>query len=175
MLDLSVQPINKLDATISIPGDKSISHRSVLIGAIADGVTEIRNFLPGEDCLSTVRCIRQLGITVEQLSPTHLKVYGLGMNGLSEAEDVLDVGNSGTTIRLISGILAGQDFFSVLTGDASIRRRPMARIAEPLRQMGAQVWGRNQGRNAPLAIRGGGLKGIEYRTPVASAQIKSAL
>jgi len=174
-LDLSVLPINKLEATINVPGDKSISHRSVLIGAIADGVTEICNFLPGEDCLSTVRCIRQLGIRVEQLSPTHLRVHGLGMNGLSEAEDVLDVGNSGTTIRLISGILAGQDFFSVLTGDASIRRRPMARVAEPLRQMGAQVWGRNHGRNAPLAVRGGRLKGIEYQTPVASAQIKSAL
>jgi 3-phosphoshikimate 1-carboxyvinyltransferase len=168
-------PIKNLESIISIPGDKSISHRSVMIGAIAAGTTDIENFLPGEDCRSTVRCIQQLGIEVDEISPTHLQVKGKGPGGLVEPENYLDVGNSGTTIRLLSGLLAGQDFLSILTGDSSIRRRPMARVAEPLRQMGAQVWGRNDGRCAPLAIRGGHLKAINYHTPVASAQIKSAL
>ncbi len=174
-MEMIIQPLKSLHKTITVPGDKSISHRSVMIGAIAAGTTEIENFLPGQDCLSTVRCVRQLGIEVEELSPTHLQVFGKGSAGLCEPEDYLDVGNSGTTIRLISGILAGQDFLSVLTGDASIRRRPMARVAEPLRKLGAQVWGRSEGRYAPLAIKGGHLKGIDYHTPVASAQIKSAL
>jgi len=174
-MEMMIKPLKSLDKTINVPGDKSISHRSVMIGAIASGTTDIENFLPGQDCLSTVRCVRQLGIEVEQLSPTHLQVFGKGSAGLSEPEDYLDVGNSGTTIRLISGLLAGQDFLSVLTGDASIRRRPMARVADPLRKMGAQVWGRCEGRYAPLAIRGGHLKGIAYHTPVASAQIKSAV
>ena len=175
IVNLTIHPLDKLEANITVPGDKSISHRSVMIGAIANGLTEINNFLPGEDCLSTVRCVRQLGIEVQELSPTHLRVTGRGPEGLTEPNDIMDAGNSGTTIRLISGILAGQDFFSVLTGDASIRRRPMARIADPLRQMGAQVWGRSEGRFAPLAIRGGQLRGINYSTPVASAQIKSAI
>lgn len=174
-MDMIIKPIKNLESTISIPGDKSISHRSVMIGAIAAGITDIDNFLPGEDCRSTVHCIRQLGIEVEEISPTHLQVKGKGAGGLTEPENYLDAGNSGTTIRLLSGLLAGQEFFSVLTGDASIRRRPMARVAEPLRQMGADVWGRNEGRYAPLAIRGGHLKGINYHTPVASAQIKSAV
>jgi 3-phosphoshikimate 1-carboxyvinyltransferase len=174
-MDVRIEPITKLDQTIVVPGDKSISHRSVMIGAIASGMTEVTNFLPGEDCLSTVRCVQQLGVTVEQVSPTHLKIFGRGREGLSEPEDLLDVGNSGTTIRLLSGILAGQNFFSVLNGDASIRRRPMGRIAEPLRLMGATVWGRGEGRLAPIAIRGGNLHGIDYSTPVASAQIKSAI
>ena len=174
-MEMIIKPLKTLHKTITVPGDKSISHRSVMVGAVAAGTTEIENFLPGQDCLSTVRCVRQLGIEVEELSPTHLQVFGKGLTGLSEPEDYLDVGNSGTTIRLISGILAGQDFLSILTGDASIRRRPMARVAEPLRAMGAQIWGRSEGRYAPLAIKGGPLKGIDYHTPVASAQIKSAL
>ncbi len=174
-MDLIVKPAGPLTQTLSIPGDKSISHRSVMLGAIATGTTEIQNFLPGQDCWSTVRCIRQLGVEVAEVNSTHLKVEGRGLGGLVEPDDFMDVGNSGTTIRLISGILAGQDFLSVLTGDASIRRRPMARIADPLRLMGAQVWGRSNGRFAPLAIRGGNLKAIDYQTPVASAQIKSAI
>jgi 3-phosphoshikimate 1-carboxyvinyltransferase len=174
-MDMIIEPLKALQKTIRIPGDKSISHRSVMIGAIASGITDIENFLPGQDCLSTVRCIRQLGIKVEELNPTHLRVHGKGATGLSEPEDFMDAGNSGTTIRLISGILAGQNFISFLTGDASIRRRPMARVAEPIRQMGAEVWGRNDGRYAPLAIKGGNLRAINYHTPVASAQIKSAV
>ena len=132
-MDMIIEPIKNLESTINIPGDKSISHRSVMIGAIAAGITDIDNFLPGEDCRSTVHCIRQLGIEVEEISPTHLQVKGKGAGGLTEPENYLDAGNSGTTIRLLSGLLAGQEFFSVLTGDASIRRRPMARVAEPLR------------------------------------------
>lgn len=174
-MDLEVKPLPPVIKTISVPGDKSISHRAVMLGAIANGTTTIDNFLPGQDCWSTVRCIRQLGVEVKELAPTRLQILGRGLGGLSEPEDCLDVGNSGTTIRLISGILAGQDFLSVLTGDASIRRRPMARIVEPLRRMGAQVWGRENGRFAPLAIRGGHLQAIDYLTPVASAQIKSSL
>lgn len=174
-MDLIVKPAGAITQILSVPGDKSISHRSVMLGAIANGMTDIQNFLPGQDCRSTVRCIRQLGVKVEEISPIHLQVEGRGLSGLVEPEDFLDVGNSGTTIRLISGILAGQDFLSILTGDASIRKRPMARIADPLRLMGAQVWGRGNGRFAPLAIRGGNLNSIAYQSPVASAQIKSAI
>ncbi len=174
-MDLIVKPLSPVTRSVVIPGDKSISHRSVLLGAIANGSTDIENFLPGQDCWSTVRCVRQLGVEVRELSTTHLVVQGRGLSGLTEPGDYMDVGNSGTTMRLIAGILAGQDFLSILTGDDSIRRRPMARIAEPLRQMGAQVWGRDNGRLAPLAIKGGNLKAIDYVTPVASAQIKSAL
>ncbi|MEQ8200779.1 MAG: 3-phosphoshikimate 1-carboxyvinyltransferase [Syntrophomonadaceae bacterium] len=174
-MDLMVNPLPPVTQTLSVPGDKSISHRSVMLGAVAAGTTEIDNFLPGQDCRSTVRCIKQLGVEVTELGPTRLQVHGRGLDGLSEPDDYMDVGNSGTTMRLLSGILAGQDFLSVLTGDSSIRKRPMARIAEPLRQMGAQVWGRGNGRFAPLAIRGGHLRAIDYPTPVASAQIKSAV
>ncbi|WP_439950884.1 3-phosphoshikimate 1-carboxyvinyltransferase [Desulfolucanica intricata] len=174
-MELTVKPIKPFQSLISVPGDKSISHRSVIIGSIANGITTIENFLPGQDCLSTVRCMRQLGVDIEQTGLTGLKVKGMGLRGLSEPDNFLDVGNSGTTIRLLSGLLAGQEFFSVLTGDASIRKRPMARVAVPLRQMGAKVWGRGGDRFAPLAIKGGPLKGIHYPTPVASAQVKSAV
>ena len=168
-------PKKSVEAVISVPGDKSVSHRSVMVGGIARGVTEIENFLPGQDCLSTVRCMRQLGVDIEQISQTQLKVTGRGAGGLSEPDDVLDVGNSGTTIRLISGVLAGQEFFSVLNGDASIRKRPMARVINPLKEMGAKIRGRELNRLAPLAIKGSALKGIHYHTPVPSAQVKSAI
>ena len=174
-MDLMVNPLRPVTRTLSIPGDKSISHRSVMLGAIAAGITSIDNFLPGQDCWSTVRCVKQLGVEVTELGPNRLQVHGRGLGGLQEPDDYMDVGNSGTTMRLLAGILAGQDFLSVLTGDNSIRRRPMARIAEPLRQMGAQVWGRDNGRFAPLVIKGGHLRAIDYLTPVASAQIKSAI
>lgn len=174
-MNLMVNPLQPVTRTLSIPGDKSISHRSVILGAIANGITSIDNFLPGQDCWSTVRCIRQLGVEITELEPNRLQVHGCGLDGLREPDDYLDVGNSGTTMRLLAGILAGQEFLSILTGDHTIRRRPMARIAEPLRQMGAQVWGRGNGRFAPLAIKGGHLRAIDYLTPVASAQIKSAV
>lgn len=174
-MNLMVNPLQPVTRTLSIPGDKSISHRSVILGAIANGITSIDNFLPGQDCWSTVRCIRQLGVEITELAPNRLQVHGCGLDGLKEPDDYLDVGNSGTTMRLLAGVLAGQEFLSILTGDHTIRRRPMARIAEPLRQMGAQVWGRGNGRFAPLAIKGGHLRAIDYLTPVASAQIKSAV
>lgn len=174
-MDIEIQHAEKLIGSTTVPGDKSISHRAVMLGSLAEGVTEVTGFLPGADCLSTVRVFRQLGVPIEELAPTHLRIHGVGMEGLKEPEDVLDVGNSGTTMRLLLGILAGQPFHATLTGDASIRRRPMGRVTQPLRQMGAQIDGRKEGMFAPLAIRGGQLRGIHYTTPVASAQVKSCI
>lgn len=158
-----------------VPGDKSISHRALLLGAIAEGTTRIQNFLPATDCLATLTCVRGLGVEVERLSDTELIVHGRGLRGLREPKDVLDCAGSGTTTRLLAGILAGQPFYSVLTGNEQLRRRPMGRIVEPLRQMGATVLGRDDGHLPPLTILGGNLHGIEYRLLVASAQVKSAI
>lgn len=168
---LVVGPGSALRGTLRMPGDKSISHRAALLGAIAHGTTRVRGFLHADDCLATLRCLRDLGVSIEE-TPEHLVIRG---RGLEEPEDVLDVANSGTTIRLLAGVLAGQHFHSVLTGDASIRRRPMDRITEPLRRMGARISGRAGGRLAPLSIEGGDLRGIAHATPVASAQVKSAI
>lgn len=167
--------LGPFNCALQVPGDKSISHRSVIIGSIASGETNISNFLPGEDCLSTVRCLQQLGANIEIINATTLKIHGQGLYGLAEADNYLDVGNSGTSIRLLAGVLAGQDFYSILTGDNSIRRRPMERIINPLRQMGAQIWARRNNTRAPLTIKGSRLKGIHYNSPVASAQVKSAV
>jgi 3-phosphoshikimate 1-carboxyvinyltransferase len=174
-MEMVIKPAKRLRGEVSVPGDKSISHRSVMFGALADGKTHVRGFLPGADCLSTVDCFRKLGVTVEQLSPTELIVHGVGLDGLKEPQDVLDVGNSGTTMRLLLGILAGQPFHAVMTGDASIRRRPMGRVTVPLREMGARIDGREEGRLAPLSVRGGRLQALRYESPVASAQVKSAI
>ena len=168
---LTVAPGRPLRGLLRVPGDKSISHRAAILGGIAGGVTRVSGFLRAEDCLSTLRCLRALGIAIEEQCDA-LVIHG---GPLAEPGDVLDVGNSGTTIRLLAGVLAGQPFHSVLTGDASIRRRPMARVAEPLRQMGARISGRQGGRLAPLSIAGASLRGIAYATPVASAQVKSAI
>ena len=165
---------NGLNGTIFIPGDKSISHRAVMFGAIAEGVTKITNFLQGEDCLSTIACFQKLGVTIEQ-NGTDVTVYGKGLKGLVEPTEVLDVGNSGTTIRLMLGILANVPFHCTIIGDASIGKRPMKRVVEPLRQMGAKIDGREDGQFTPLSIRGGNIKGIHYSSPVASAQVKSAV
>lgn len=175
-MDFAVEPARSIRGTVSVPGDKSISHRAVMLGALANGDTWIENFLPGEDCLATVRCFQELG--VKFTGPTEegvLIVHGRGPDALHEPADVLDAANSGTTIRLLTGILAGLPFFSVVTGDESLRRRPMGRVAGPLQEMGAVIWGRRGGEFAPLAIRGGNLRGIRYRLPVASAQVKSAV
>lgn len=174
LLDLHVKETNQLVGSITVPGDKSISHRAVMLGALALGKTEISGFLMGADCLSTVSCFRKLGIPIEVTSEK-VCIIGKGLEGLGEPVDILDVGNSGTTIRLISGILAGQDFSTFLTGDYSIRNRPMGRITGPLTLMGATIMGRKNNTLAPLVIKGGQLKAIEYITPVASAQVKSAL
>jgi 3-phosphoshikimate 1-carboxyvinyltransferase len=166
--------INGLNGKITIPGDKSISHRSVMFGSIAYGETKVTNFLPGEDCLSTISCFRKLGVTIEE-SDNQLRIIGKGFEGLTEPTEVLDVGNSGTTIRLLMGILAGRPFFSSLVGDESIGKRPMTRVTNPLSEIGARIDGRKDGSFTPISIRGGGLKPVNYHLPVASAQVKSAL
>lgn len=171
----SVQPGGRLAGRIRVPGDKSISHRALMLGALADGVTEISGFLDGEDCLCTLRVFRAMGVKVEQRDTTTLCVHGVGLYGLAAPSDELDVGNSGTSMRLMAGILAGQSFDSVLTGDDSLRSRPMRRVTEPLTRMGARIGTSGQG-TAPLRIHGGQpLQGIGYELPVASAQVKSCL
>ena len=165
---------NSLNGEIIVPGDKSISHRSVMFGAIAKGVTTVTGFLMGEDCLSTVSCFRQLGVEIEQ-TDDQLIINGNGLNGLKEPEEVLNVGNSGTTIRLLMGILAGRDFHSTVLGDESIGKRPMTRVTKPLTEMGAIIDGRENGEYPPLSIRGGDIHGIVYHPPVASAQVKSSI
>ena len=165
---------NSLNGEIIVPGDKSISHRSVMFGAIAKGVTTVTGFLMGEDCLSTVSCFRQLGVDIEQ-TDDQLIINGNGLNGLKEPEEVLNVGNSGTTIRLLMGILAGRDFHSTVLGDESIGKRPMTRVTKPLTEMGAIIDGRENGEYTPLSIRGGDIHGIVYHPPVASAQVKSSI
>ncbi|MEH7176675.1 3-phosphoshikimate 1-carboxyvinyltransferase [Neobacillus vireti] len=172
---IELQPTVKgLKGVIEIPGDKSISHRSVMFGSIADGVTRVTNFLPGDDCLSTISCFRKLGVVIEE-NENEITIYGNGFDGLKEPNDLLDVGNSGTTIRLLLGILAGRPFHSSLIGDHSIGKRPMTRVTEPLKTMGAKIDGRKSGEFTPLSVRGGSLKPIHYKMPVASAQVKSAL
>lgn len=172
----TVKPVRRLTGEIAIPGDKSISHRSVMLAGLADSPVRISNFLAAADCLSTVACMRALGVKIDRPGENELIVLGNGLYGLSEPEEVLDAGNSGTTIRLLSGILAGQPFFSVLSGDGSLRRRPMARVIAPLAKMGCRIYGREQSRYAPLAIvPADGIHGIDYTMPVASAQVKSAL
>ncbi len=159
---------------IIVPGDKSISHRSIMLGAIARGVTTVRGFLRGEDNMSTMHAFRAMGIDIADDGEI-IRISGGGLYGLKEPGNVLDCGNSGTTIRLITGLLSGQSFFSVVTGDQYLRKRPMKRVVEPLTLMGARITGRKGGTLAPLAITGGGLKGIDYQSPVSSAQIKSSL
>lgn len=166
-----------LRGTVRVPGDKSISHRAVLLGAVNGGPVHIEGFLRSADTLATVRAVRALGVRVEEVDAQgeSLVVHGNGWEGLQEPQDVIDVANAGTLIRLLPGILASCPFFTVLTGDESIRRRPMARILRPLGAMGAQVEGRDGGRLPPIALRGGRLRGISHRLEVASAQVKSCL
>ncbi|MEV5110253.1 MULTISPECIES: 3-phosphoshikimate 1-carboxyvinyltransferase [Bacillus] len=165
---------NSLNGKIVVPGDKSISHRSVMFGAIAEGTTKVSNFLLGEDCLSTIACFQKLGVKIEQ-SGNDVTIYGKGLHNLQEPKEVLDVGNSGTTIRLMLGILANTPFHSTIIGDTSIGKRPMKRVTEPLSMMNAQIDGRENGQYTPLSIRGGKVKGMHYHSPVASAQVKSAV
>jgi 3-phosphoshikimate 1-carboxyvinyltransferase len=165
---------NGLSGTITVPGDKSISHRAIMLGVLAKGKTTLRGFLPGEDCLSTISCLTQLGVDIHQ-DGTYVEIHGNGSKHLQEPNTVLDVGNSGTTIRLLSGILAGLGFYTCIQGDLSIAKRPMKRIVDPLRLMGAEIDGRQGGMYTPLSIKGGNLHSIDYHLPVASAQIKSAI
>lgn len=163
-----------LHGELSVPGDKSISHRSVMFGALADGKTEAENFLTGADCLSTISCFRKMGIEIEQ-NGTHVEIAGKGLHGLTRPDGVLDAGNSGTTVRLLSGILSGQSFDSILTGDTSIQKRPMKRVITPLSMMNAKIDSVNKNGCAPLSIRSSTLTGIHYLSPVASAQVKSCV
>jgi 3-phosphoshikimate 1-carboxyvinyltransferase len=171
-----VRPAGRLAGTIEVPGDKSISHRAAVLGAIADGPTDVLGYLEGEDCLRTLAAIEALGVEVTRKGPGHFRIAGVGIEGLQEPDNIIDCGNSGTTVRLLMGILAGQPFCTMLTGDDSLRSRPMGRIATPLRQMGATVVGRAEGARLPLAVRGTrGLEPLSYASPVASAQVKSAV
>ena len=174
-MELVLEKVNKLKGNISVPGDKSISHRSLILGSIAQGETRISNFLNSLDCLKTLECMRALGAEIELGKDNSVNIKGKGLYGLQEPKDILDVGNSGTTIRLLTGLLSGQDFYSVLYGDASIRKRPMKRVIEPLILMGADIWGRKDGQFAPLSVRGSKLNPLHYTLPVASAQVKTAL
>lgn len=171
---MNIQRSNGLKGEVKIPGDKSISHRAVMLGALAKGTTKITDFLQGADCLSTMECFRRMGIQIQNTSGEVL-VHGQGLHGLAAPSDLLNVGNSGTTIRLLSGILAPQPFSATLTGDASIQKRPMKRVMEPLSQMGAKIESLSGNGCAPLRISGTPLKGIHYKTPVASAQVKSCI
>lgn len=172
-MHLRISPAQTIHGRLSVPGDKSISHRALMLGAIAEGETVIRGSASGEDVQSTRRCLQQLGVIIQEKSDA-IAVNGRGLNGLHRPAAILDAGNSGTTMRLLSGILATQLFPTTITGDASLRRRPMRRIIEPLTQMGAQITSR-ENECAPLDVYGGKLKGIHYRLPVASAQVKSCV
>jgi len=170
-------PPNQLSGEIAVPGDKSISHRAIMLGSLAIGNSTISNLSAGKDCFSTMNCLRALGVKFARQTNEHqtLHIHGAGIDSIVEAKNVLNAGNSGTTMRLLSGILATRPFLSVITGDASLRSRPMKRLIEPLRSMGADVCGRAEDSYAPLVIKGRKLRGIRYNLPIPSAQIKSAI
>lgn len=171
-----VRPVRKLWGETVVPGDKSISHRAALLGGLGEGGTEIEGYLEAEDCLRTMAAIQAMGCDVTRKGPGHYRIVGAGLHGLQEPADVVDCGNSGTTARLLMGVLAGQPFWTFLTGDESLRRRPMRRVVEPLTAMGASVVGRAQATRLPLGILGHRpLRSIAYGLPVASAQVKSAV
>ena len=158
-----------------MPGDKSISHRSLILNAIAQGDALVQGLSGGEDVISTMRCLQAMGVSIEPAdAPGSYKIRGRGPE-LEEASDILDAGNSGTSMRLLSGILASQPFVSVITGDGSLRSRPMQRIVQPLKQMGAQIMGRRNDSLAPLVVRGGGLKGIEYDLPMTNTVMRDLI
>lgn len=171
-----VQPGGTVDGRFAVPGDKSISHRSVIFGALAEGRTDVQGFLPGADTLATAQILRQLGVVIDRPEPTCLRIQGVGLHGLRASADALDCGNAGTAMRLLAGLLSGQAFASTLVGDASLSNRPMRRVIDPLRQMGACIESTDAG-TAPLKVQPapGGLRGIDYACPVASAQIKSCI
>lgn len=180
-MNITIQSPSRLRGEVVSPGDKSVSHRAAMFNAISNGSAKVTNFSPGDDCRSTVEILRFLGVEIERWLPEKPKmgdslvVRGNGMNGLSEPKEVLDAGNSGTTMRLMAGILAGRPFNCTMTGDDSLRSRPMGRIIKPLSMMGAEIKGRENNTLAPLKFKGGDLNGIEYDLPVASGQLKSAI
>ncbi|MCG2715081.1 MAG: 3-phosphoshikimate 1-carboxyvinyltransferase, partial [Candidatus Marinimicrobia bacterium] len=174
MADVCLSKLNQLRGELTVPGDKSISHRAAIIAAISEGISVIKNYSTAIDCQTTLNCLRRLGADIRR-SGHDIIVNGRGLRTLCEPDDVLDCGNSGTTIRLLCGLLAGQSFATVLTGDASLRRRPMDRVIKPLNMNGADIHGRLNNRFAPLYLKGGTLTDIVYHLPVASAQVKSAV
>lgn len=169
----SVDPGQRVGGEIEVPGDKSVSHRALMLGALAEGRTAVHGFLPSEDCIATLAALEQMQVSIRREGSTSLTVEGVGLDGFQRPATALDLGNSGTAIRLLMGLLAGQDFDAVLTGDASLRRRPMERVAAPLRRMGAKI--ETTSGSAPVRIHGGRLEGMTHSLPVASAQLKSAL
>ncbi|MGM0548489.1 MAG: 3-phosphoshikimate 1-carboxyvinyltransferase, partial [Bacillota bacterium] len=169
-----VKPATKISGQIEVPGDKSISHRSIILAALAEGESKIEGLLEAEDCLKTLNIMADLGLEIVKIKAGEYLIKGQGLNGLKEAKNILDCGNSGTSMRLLTGLLAAQDFYSVLSGDHSLLKRPMARIIKPLSQMGAKIWSRKKGL-APLSIQGQKLNALKYNLPVASAQLKSAI
>ncbi|MBL6749402.1 MAG: 3-phosphoshikimate 1-carboxyvinyltransferase [Nevskia sp.] len=174
-LSYRVQPGGSLSGSVRVPGDKSISHRAVMLASLAEGVSEVRGFLTGEDCLCTMKAFRAMGVRIEQLQDAQLRIHGVGLRGLHGPADALDLGNSGTSMRLMAGLMAGQRFATTLTGDASLSRRPMRRIVEPLRLMGARIDTTPAG-TAPLRIAPADrLQGIAFASKVASAQVKSGI
>jgi len=173
MAKKTISPGGSVSGVVELPGDKSISHRYAILAALAEGASEIRNFSPAADCASTLECCRRLGIAVDAKGE-HVRIAGKGLDGLKASRRTIDAENSGSTIRMLSGVLAGQRFTSTITGDSSLRRRPMRRVVDPLRQMGADIRS-TDGDRAPLEIRGGKLHGIDYTLPVPSAQVKSAI
>jgi 3-phosphoshikimate 1-carboxyvinyltransferase len=173
-LTFEVHPGGRLSGHLRVPGDKSISHRSIMLGALAEGVTTVEGFLTGEDCLCTMKAFQEMGVTIERPAETALKIHGVGLHGLRSPREPLDLGNSGTSMRLMAGLLSGQTFTSNLVGDASLSKRPMKRIIAPLEQMGARIES-NDGKSPLNILPHAGLHGISYRSPVASAQIKSGI
>jgi 3-phosphoshikimate 1-carboxyvinyltransferase len=173
MAKRTISPGGTIDGAVELPGDKSISHRYAILAALAEGASEISNYATAADCHSTLECFRQLGIEIEE-KDARVRINGKGLHGLSTPRRTLDAENSGSTMRMLAGVLAGQPFASTLTGDESLRRRPMRRVIEPLREMGAEIKSRD-GDRAPLEIRGGSLRGIDYTPPTPSAQVKSAI
>ena len=171
---MEFKSVKKCRGEITVPGDKSISHRAVMFGSLAKGTTQVTGFLKGADCLSTISCFRQLGVSIEE-KDQKIYIHGKGLHGLSTPDSILDAGNSGTTTRLISGSLSGQNFSSTITGDASMQKRPMKRIITPLSQMGASIKSVHGNDCAPLCISPASLHGITYQSPVASAQVKSSI
>jgi 3-phosphoshikimate 1-carboxyvinyltransferase len=166
--------VSKLRGELTPPGDKSISHRAIILGSIAEGLTTVTGFLSSDDTLSSAEAMTMLGVPIKIEKDT-VKIQGKGTYGLTEPEDTIDAGNSGTTARFLSGLLSGQNFFSSITGDQYLRARPMDRVVIPLSLMGARIWGRDNGKKLPLAILGSNLRAIDYTLPVASAQVKSAI
>jgi len=174
-LNYTISPVRYLKGELSIPGDKSVSHRSIMLGSIAKGKSHISNFLTGDDCMTTISAFRQMGVQIDFIAPSSVIVHGQGLNGLIPPNATIDAGNSGTTARLLLGLLSGQKFKSSITGDSSLMRRPMKRVTVPLRLMNASIEGPNDGGYLPLQINQSSLSGIKYHLPVASAQVKSAL